>query len=62
MDKDRNIIKHIIEHIENIFKTQKRFGGDIAVFISDRGYFNSVCMGLLYPSKELHLARSQESK
>ena len=33
MDKDIGIIKHILEHIENIFKTQKRFGSDISIFI-----------------------------
>jgi uncharacterized protein with HEPN domain len=47
MDKDINIIKHILEHIENILKSQKRFGSDISIFISDRDYFNSVCMSLL---------------
>jgi uncharacterized protein with HEPN domain len=47
MDKDIRIIKHILEHIESIYKTQKRFGSDISVFISDKDYFNSVCMSLL---------------
>ena len=47
MDKDTRIITHIIEHIENIFISQKRFGNDYAIFISDKDYFNSVCMSLL---------------
>ena len=47
MDKDIRIIKQIIEHIENALKTQKRFGGDYSVFVSDKDYFNSVCMSLL---------------
>jgi len=59
MDKDINIIKHILEHIENIFKSQKRFGGDISVFISDRDYFNSVCMSLLQIGELSHHLTSE---
>ena len=59
MDKDISIIKHILEHIDNIFKTQKRFGGDIAVFISDRDYFNSVCMSLLQIGELSHHLTSE---
>jgi len=59
MDKDIGIIKHILEHIENIFKTQKRFGSDIAVFISDRDYFNSVCMSLLQIGELSHHLTSE---
>jgi len=47
MDRDTGIIKHIIEHIENILNTQKRFGNDIKTFVTDKDYFNSVCMSLL---------------
>jgi uncharacterized protein with HEPN domain len=47
MDKDKSIIKHILVHIENIFSAQKRFGNEISIFISDKDYFNSVCMSLL---------------
>ena len=47
MDKDAGIIYCIIEHIENIFKTQKRFGNDYKIFTSDKDYFNSICMNLL---------------
>jgi uncharacterized protein with HEPN domain len=47
MDKDTGIIKHIIGHIENIINAQKRFGSDFKIFVSDKDYFNSVCMGLL---------------
>ena len=47
MDKNISIIKHIIEHIENIINAQKRFGNDISIFVSDKDYFNSVCMSLL---------------
>jgi uncharacterized protein with HEPN domain len=47
MDKDRNIIIHVIEHIENIFSAQKRFGNEYSIFCSDKDYFNSVCMSLL---------------
>ena len=59
MDKDISIIKHILEHIESIFKTQKRFGSDIAVFISDRDYFNSVCMSLLQIGELSHHLTSE---
>ena len=47
MDKDTGIIKHIIEHIENTLSAQKRFGNNYKAFISDKDYFNSVCMSLL---------------
>ena len=47
MDKNIKIIKHIIEHIENVLNSQKRFGREFSVFISDKDYFNSVCMSLL---------------
>ncbi|MDR1838402.1 MAG: hypothetical protein LBQ93_02290 [Treponema sp.] len=47
MNKDSGIICHIIEHIENTLNTQKRFGCDYEVFVSDRDYFNSVCMSML---------------
>ena len=47
MDKNIGIIKHIIEHIENLLNTQKRFGNDFESFLSDKDYFNSVCMSLL---------------
>ena len=47
MNKDTGIIQHIIEHIENALNTKKRFGGDYKVFVSDKDYFNSVCMSLL---------------
>ena len=47
MVKDKSIVRHILEHIENIFSAQKRFGNEISFFISDKDYFNSVCMSLL---------------
>ncbi|MCL2480605.1 MAG: DUF86 domain-containing protein [Spirochaetaceae bacterium] len=47
MDKNTKIIKQIIEHIENVLNSQKRFGNDFNIFISDKDYFNSVCMSLL---------------
>ena len=47
MDKDTSIIKAIIEHIENVQKTEKRFGREYDIFVSDKDYFNSVCMSLL---------------
>ena len=47
MDKDTGIIKHIIEHIENVRNAQKRFGNEYTIFVSDKDYFNSVCMSLL---------------
>ena len=47
MDKDIGIITHIIEHINNVFNAQNRFGDDFSKFVSDRDYFNSVCMSLL---------------
>jgi uncharacterized protein with HEPN domain len=47
MDKDRNIIVHIMEHVENIFSTQKRFSNEYSAFCADKDYFNSVCMSLL---------------
>ena len=47
MNKDTGIIKHIIEHIENIQNAQKRFGDEYQIFVLDKDYFNSVCMSLL---------------
>ena len=47
MDKNIGIIKKIIEHIENVLTSQKRFGNDYEIFASDKDYFNSVCMSLL---------------
>jgi uncharacterized protein with HEPN domain len=47
MDRDAVIIEHIIEHIENVRNAQKRFGDDYKVFVTDKDYFNSVCMSLL---------------
>ena len=47
MGKDERILKHIIEHIENVHNAQNRFGSEYAIFISDKDYFNSVCMSLL---------------
>ena len=47
MDRNNNIIFHVIEHIESIFNAQKRFGNDYQTFTSDNDYFNSVCMNLL---------------
>ena len=54
MDKDIGIIKHIIEHIENIRSSQKRFGNDYKIFVSDKDYFNSVCMSLLQIGELAH--------
>jgi len=47
MNKDIEIIKLIIEHIENVQNSQKRFGNEYTVFALDKDYFNSVCMNLL---------------
>ena len=47
MNKDEGLISHIIQHIEGIFSSQKRFGNEYNVFSSDKDFFNSVCMGLL---------------
>jgi len=47
MDKNTRIIANILEHIENIFRAQKRFGNDFDTFVSDKDYANSVCMSLL---------------
>jgi uncharacterized protein with HEPN domain len=47
MDKNTRIITGIIEHIENVFASQKRFGNDYKVFVSDKDYFNSACMSLI---------------
>jgi uncharacterized protein with HEPN domain len=47
MDRDAGIVKHIIEHIENMRNAQKRFGNNYQTFVSDKDYFNSVCMSLL---------------
>jgi len=47
MANDFGILCHIIEHIEDIFHAQKRFGNDISVFSKDKEYFNAVCMSLL---------------
>jgi len=54
MDKDTNIIKHIVEHIENAINAQKRFGNDIKIFVADKDYFNSVCMSLLQIGELAH--------
>ena len=47
MDKNTRIITQIIEHIEYIFSTQKRFSKNFNIFASDRDYLNSICMSLL---------------
>ena len=47
MNKDAGILKHIIKHIENVRNAQNRFGSEYAIFVSDKDYFNSVCMSLL---------------
>ena len=47
MNKDIRIIKYIIEHLENVQNARKRFGDEYEVFVSDKDYFNSVCMSLL---------------
>ena len=47
MNRNTGIITHIPEHIENALNTQKRFGNEYEVFVSDRDYFNSVCMSLI---------------
>jgi uncharacterized protein with HEPN domain len=54
MNKDMGIIKHIIEHTENVRNTQKRFGNEYKIFISDKDYFNSVCMSLLQIGELAH--------
>ena len=47
MNKDAGILKHIIEHIEDVNNAKNRFGNEYAIFVSDKDYFNSVCMSLL---------------
>ena len=59
MNKNIGIIKLILEHIESIFKTQKRFGNDVLVFQSDKDYFNSVCMNLLQIGELSHHLTSE---
>ena len=54
MNKDTGIIKLIIEHIENVLNAQKRFGDKYEVFVSDKDYFNSVCMSLLQIGELAH--------
>jgi len=59
MDKDIEIIKHIIEHIKNALNAQKRFGNDIKTFNTDKDYFNSVCMSLLQIGELAHHLRTE---
>jgi len=47
MDKNIGILDNIIEHINNVFDAQKRFGNNFSAFSKDKDYFNSVCMSLL---------------
>ena len=54
MDKNTAIISHIIEHIENVFTAKKRFGDDFSVFVSDKDYFNSICMSLMQIGELAH--------
>ena len=54
MDKDINVINHIIEYIENALNTYKRFGSDFNIFVLDKDYFNSVCMSLLQIGELAH--------
>ena len=54
MEKNINIINHIIEHIENILNAQQRFGNCYEVFALDKDYFNSVCMSLLQIGELAH--------
>ncbi|GHV04920.1 hypothetical protein AGMMS50229_07160 [Campylobacterota bacterium] len=44
---ETEIIRRILEHCENIYATQKRFGGDPLVLSADNDYFYSVAMNLL---------------
>jgi uncharacterized protein with HEPN domain len=44
--RDKSIIEHILEHIDDIQNAQKRFGG-FQTFVSDKDYFKSVCLSLL---------------
>ena len=59
MNKDIGIIKLILEYIESILGTQKRFGNDVLVFKSDKDYFNSVCMNLLQIGELSHHLTSE---
>jgi uncharacterized protein with HEPN domain len=47
MDRETNILQHIITHCENIMQAKNRFGNSFDIFSKDIDYFNSVSMGLL---------------
>ena len=54
MDRNISIINHILEHMENIFNAQKRFGNNYHSFITDKDYFNSICMSILQIGELAH--------
>jgi uncharacterized protein with HEPN domain len=59
MDRDRDIIIHITEHIKDVFNARDRLGNDFSVFSKDRVYFNAVCISLLQIGE---LAKNNEWK
>jgi uncharacterized protein with HEPN domain len=56
MDRDRDvtIIKHVVEHAQDVIDAQNRFGNDFNVFKDDKVYFNAVCMSLLQIGELAH--------
>ena len=47
MDKDRQILQHIVRYCEKLHATVCRFGQDYDTFIADQDYIDSVSMNLL---------------
>lgn len=47
LDRDKSIIKHILNYCNKIMHTVERFGGAWEVFLSDSDYRDSVSMNLL---------------
>jgi uncharacterized protein with HEPN domain len=47
MDRDITIIKHVVEHAQDVIDAQNRFGNDLNLFKDDKAYFNAICMSLL---------------
>ncbi len=47
MARDYVVVQKIVDYCRDISSTIKRFGNSKQKFISDRDYFNSVCMSIL---------------
>ncbi len=47
LDRDRNIVEHILGYCVKISRTVERFGSDMQIFLEDSDYRDSISMNLL---------------